>query len=946
MIGPDSARGPSWRIDRLLPPALWAVAFAFYVYTLLPGLGGTEDSPKFQWIGAVLGTAHDPGYPLYMVACWVFSKLPVGTLAYRINLLSAFWGATAVMLAFLAMRRLSVGRGIAISAALGLGLGRTFWQHATFAEAYTQTAAFSAAALLALLVWDENGRRRWLYTATAAASLAFGTHLIIVGMVPAFGWFALSRFRWRPPVRVLAVVALIVALGVAQYGYVWLRTVQGARYLEARATSVTDLVNVLRARQFQSQIFTESPATMARARGLEIGTALYDDLGAIATAASIAGLIGMWRTRRRAVLLLALSIAGTVALLAALGSVATAGILLPALVPCWILAAAGLDHARRRPSKGGPFRAGVIVAALLAIAIPVSQVWHNWRVDNRRADTYFTDYFSALAQSAPQKSAFIDEDYTPNHMLGYEKYASGWNDAIVAAARRPERVAALMASGYRVFAFDRGMRAMRGWVRYRPVTLRGVPLDERLRALPPGTVVVIAGWAPVWPSIPALRDSERVVHGGRAAVILVAGHGLAYATLPGFEGTVSIRRGDPLGLTGVSAPLSIHVDLQGRYTSVYIDDQAVAADADGVVVTELGPGLRDAYLLEPSRGMLAPIDMTRLPLFEVVATVPATSCVTLASHGWTEVTGTGSASSLVLRADSLEARSRSWLAYLAGDSRMAPRLASDWQADAQVFTTREFQLPGDGARLQEQMVSDGLPDPRLDPAASVVTRVEIRADHGSGLSALGLEFGPAPQRAWVRSASPAGAAPDAEACVLPAEPLEPEAMSQTAILDLGEDRYFGSGWRPTQAETVGVSRETSAPLATLSVPLARAADMTLMMSVQALGFAREIRLTVNGRAAPAQPVFPGWSEVAWTLPAAWWRPGSNNISLSAVPGDDTPRLRQRSRVRVRRVELAWDVDAAPSHADPNGREAPTRPLRLPPSSASSSSAAGREKPGP
>ncbi len=35
--------------------------FVVYLRTLLPDVGGPEDSPKFQYLGAVLGTAHPPG---------------------------------------------------------------------------------------------------------------------------------------------------------------------------------------------------------------------------------------------------------------------------------------------------------------------------------------------------------------------------------------------------------------------------------------------------------------------------------------------------------------------------------------------------------------------------------------------------------------------------------------------------------------------------------------------------------------------------------------------------------------------------------------------------------------------------------------------------------------------------------------------------------------------
>ena len=62
----------------------------------------------FQFIGRVLGVAHNPGYPLYILLTHAFSYLPIGSLAYRINLFSALCGAIAVWLMFLASRRLGL----------------------------------------------------------------------------------------------------------------------------------------------------------------------------------------------------------------------------------------------------------------------------------------------------------------------------------------------------------------------------------------------------------------------------------------------------------------------------------------------------------------------------------------------------------------------------------------------------------------------------------------------------------------------------------------------------------------------------------------------------------------------------------------------------------------------------------------------------------------------
>jgi hypothetical protein len=242
----DRSSARDWRGwgDAVLAAGVFGSLLLVYVVTLLPGPGGTEDTPKFQYIGAALGTAHEPGYPLYLLLSYAVSKLPIGTLACRINLMSACWGSLTGALVCLTLRRLSVHAWLAIAVALGLGFGRTFWQHSVFAEVYTLSAALMDATLLALLQWDATRRTGWLYPAVAFASLSLGNHMIIAGAVPALVLFVLMTLRWRLRVPTALLCLVIVTAGVAQYSYVWIRTLQHSSYLEARAEHVRDLWNV------------------------------------------------------------------------------------------------------------------------------------------------------------------------------------------------------------------------------------------------------------------------------------------------------------------------------------------------------------------------------------------------------------------------------------------------------------------------------------------------------------------------------------------------------------------------------------------------------------------------------------------------------------------------------------------------------------------------------
>src|SRR5437762_3277993 len=86
--------------------ALGVVILAVYVRTLAPTVAG-GDSGELITAAYTLGVAHPPGYPLYTLLAKLFTLIPIGTIAWRVNLFSAVCGAGAATLIFLAVARWS-----------------------------------------------------------------------------------------------------------------------------------------------------------------------------------------------------------------------------------------------------------------------------------------------------------------------------------------------------------------------------------------------------------------------------------------------------------------------------------------------------------------------------------------------------------------------------------------------------------------------------------------------------------------------------------------------------------------------------------------------------------------------------------------------------------------------------------------------------------------------
>ena len=107
--------------------AVAVVVGVVYLGTLAPtvlpyAVPYTLDSPMLQAAVPVLGIGHPTGYPTYMMLTHVFTYLPFGDVAYRVNLASAVYGVVAVVAVYWAGLLLCRRVVAAAAAALAVGL--------------------------------------------------------------------------------------------------------------------------------------------------------------------------------------------------------------------------------------------------------------------------------------------------------------------------------------------------------------------------------------------------------------------------------------------------------------------------------------------------------------------------------------------------------------------------------------------------------------------------------------------------------------------------------------------------------------------------------------------------------------------------------------------------------------------------------------------------------
>lgn len=199
------------------------LAGALYVVSCAPGILW-QDSSLFVYrtwhndIQGNLGLAL--AHPLYFMITIVAKYIPLGELAYRVNLVSALFGAIAVANLFLFLR-LWIGRTLpAVIGAITLAVSWNFWQHSAMAEVYTLYIAQMLAELIVLLLYVRTKRVRYLYLLGLFNGLAIANHMWAVFGFACYAVFLIIlRVRKEITAKNLVIIILLWLLGALPYEY-------------------------------------------------------------------------------------------------------------------------------------------------------------------------------------------------------------------------------------------------------------------------------------------------------------------------------------------------------------------------------------------------------------------------------------------------------------------------------------------------------------------------------------------------------------------------------------------------------------------------------------------------------------------------------------------------------------------------------------------------------
>ncbi len=194
-------------------PAVFFGSFAVYLLTLAPEVT-FWDCGELSAAAWSLGIPHPPGYPLFCIIGKFFTFLPLGSVVYRLNVMSAFFAAGTVYVLFLTLKRVLRGvpfaQWLSAAAALSFAFYSYFWGVSVVAAVRTLSIFLLALTAWFLLVFEESQELKWLYLSAFSLGFSLVSHESAYFVIPAFIIYHLSRSRTRKASVIMVSAGLFI----------------------------------------------------------------------------------------------------------------------------------------------------------------------------------------------------------------------------------------------------------------------------------------------------------------------------------------------------------------------------------------------------------------------------------------------------------------------------------------------------------------------------------------------------------------------------------------------------------------------------------------------------------------------------------------------------------------------------------------------------------------
>lgn len=310
-------------------PRLFLALFlgVLYLLTIAPGLtwaNNGADGGDFVAAAATWGVAHPPGYPVYLLVAMLFQQIPIGSIAFRTNLLSLISTIIAAIFVYeITVTTLKTQRFpwiFGMIAALSFGLSRLVWSQALITEVYALQELLFVMILYLLLGKNDravNHPEARNLQVGLLLGLSLGNHLTAVFLIiPVFSldiFSLISRLpgngqekpavtRWFQSIwvnwHVFASRLLGLLLGLSFYASLLMRANSGSPVNWGNPSNLGRFLDLVTGKIYQGYLSGFSNGFLSIKLNTW-GTLIVDQVGIIGTLLGLLGLIACFRNLKR-----------------------------------------------------------------------------------------------------------------------------------------------------------------------------------------------------------------------------------------------------------------------------------------------------------------------------------------------------------------------------------------------------------------------------------------------------------------------------------------------------------------------------------------------------------------------------------------------------------------------------------------------------------------------
>lgn len=260
------------RADRLAGLAISLFFFLLYLYTCShhPNMAG--DSAEMVGVSYSLGIAHPPGYPLYTLLGFLFTRLPFGSIAFRVNLSSVVYHSLTLYFFYACSLKITRNRAASSIATVAVGFTPLFWFYSLIAEVFPLNDL-----LVMLLIftairtrerWQEGnpaGAMRFVILLAFLCGISLCNHHTVVLAFPMILLFILRplvEVLKRPRYVLLCLLALLA--GLSPYIYLPLSASRGPYMNFGDPSSLRGFLDVITRRHYGTSRLWLGPEAVNR----------------------------------------------------------------------------------------------------------------------------------------------------------------------------------------------------------------------------------------------------------------------------------------------------------------------------------------------------------------------------------------------------------------------------------------------------------------------------------------------------------------------------------------------------------------------------------------------------------------------------------------------------------------------------------------------------------